>query len=116
MASLINAGPSPLHDRDDHAVGGAEPGLTLALDSVRRRGTVVQTGLHTAPARIAMKLDENEIALPGGWCFKITDWPRIIHRVAYPVTKTLTEEVVKSGFDILSSPARTDMKILVRPS
>ena len=31
---------------------GSTPGLTTALNNTRRRGSVVQTGLHTKPATI----------------------------------------------------------------
>jgi (R,R)-butanediol dehydrogenase/meso-butanediol dehydrogenase/diacetyl reductase len=103
---------------------GTQPGLQLALSSTRRRGSVVQTGLHTKPAQIdAMKLSENELTLYGSWCFKITDWPRVIRLVsrgAYPITKALTsviklDDVVTAGFDALVDPQSSEMKILVEP-
>jgi (R,R)-butanediol dehydrogenase/meso-butanediol dehydrogenase/diacetyl reductase len=103
---------------------GSQPGLQLALGATRRSGSIVQTGLHTKPAEIdAMKLSENELALYGSWCFKITDWPRVIRLVSrgkFPVTKALTSvidlpDVVPAGFDALVDPEGSDMKILVRP-
>ena len=103
---------------------GSQPGLQLGLGATRRSGSIVQTGLHTKPAEIdAMKLSENELALYGSWCFKITDWPRVIRLVSrgkYPVTKALSSvidlpDVVSSGFDALVDPQGSDMKILVRP-
>jgi (R,R)-butanediol dehydrogenase / meso-butanediol dehydrogenase / diacetyl reductase len=103
---------------------GSEPGLQSAVAATRRRGSVVQTGLHTKPAAIdMMRVAESELTLYGSWCFKITDWPRVIRLVArgeYPVTKALSsvielDEVVTGGFDVLVDPQGSDMKILVRP-
>src|SRR5690349_23850680 len=68
---------------------GSTPGLATALTSVRRRGSIVQTGLHTRPATLdAMALSEKDVTLVGSWCYLITDWPRIIRLIAsgkYPV-------------------------------
>ena len=68
---------------------GSTPGLATALTSVRRRGSIVQTGLHTKPATLdAMALSEKDMSLIGSWCYLITDWPRIIRLIAsgkYPV-------------------------------
>lgn len=103
---------------------GTGPGLGLGISQTRRRGAIVQTGLHTKPAQIdAMKLSENELSIYGSWCFSINDWPRVIRlieRGKYPVAKALTSvigisEVVSRGFDSLSDPNGNDLKILVRP-
>lgn len=103
---------------------GTEPGLQAAMMSTRRRGSIVQAGLHTRPATIdAMKLAESELSLYGSWCFRITDWPRVIRLVSrgtYPVTKALTStinlpDVVAKGFDALVDPHGSEMKVLVRP-
>jgi (R,R)-butanediol dehydrogenase/meso-butanediol dehydrogenase/diacetyl reductase len=103
---------------------GTEAGLNLSLSHTRRRGGIVQTGLHTKPAQIdAMKLSENELSIYGSWCFSINDWPRVIRligRGSYPVSKALTSvidlaNVVPFGFDALSDPQGSEMKILVRP-
>jgi (R,R)-butanediol dehydrogenase/meso-butanediol dehydrogenase/diacetyl reductase len=104
---------------------GSTPGLTTALNSTRRRGSVVQTGLHTKPATIdAMALSENDISLIGSWCYLITDWPRIIRLIAsqkYPVEKVVTariplEEVVPRGFDVLVDPQGDQLKVLASPT
>jgi (R,R)-butanediol dehydrogenase/meso-butanediol dehydrogenase/diacetyl reductase len=104
---------------------GSTPGLTTALTSTRRRGSVVQTGLHTKPATLdAMALSENDISLVGSWCYLITDWPRIIRLIAsgkYPVEKIVTariplEEVVPRGFDILIDPRGDELKVLASPT
>lgn len=103
---------------------GTGPGLNLAIDNTRRRGSIVQTGLHTKPASIdAMKLSESELSIYGSWCFSINDWPRVIRliqRGKYPVEKALTsvigiQEIVSGGFDVLSDPQGNELKILVKP-
>ncbi|WP_392544298.1 2,3-butanediol dehydrogenase [Oryzobacter telluris] len=104
---------------------GSTPGLTTAMDSVRTRGSIVQTGLHTKPATIdAMRLSEKDISYIGSWCYLITDWPRIIRLIAsgkYPVAKAVTariglEDVVPQGFDVLVNPTGDQLKVLVSPT
>lgn len=104
---------------------GTTPGLTTAMRSVRTRGSVVQTGLHTKPATLdAMRLSERDISYVGSWCYLITDWPRIIRLIAagkYPVGKAVTaqiplEEVVSKGFDVLVDPIGDQLKVLVSPT
>jgi (R,R)-butanediol dehydrogenase/meso-butanediol dehydrogenase/diacetyl reductase len=104
---------------------GTTPGLTTAMTSVRTRGSIVQTGLHTKPATIdAMRLAEKDISYVGSWCYLITDWPRIIRLIAsgkYPVGKAVTarirlEDVVPRGFEVLVDPAGDQLKVLVAPA
>jgi (R,R)-butanediol dehydrogenase / meso-butanediol dehydrogenase / diacetyl reductase len=104
---------------------GTTPGLTTAMNSVRTRGSIVQTGLHTKPATLdAMRLSEKDISYVGSWCYLITDWPRIIRLIAsgkYPVAKAVTaqiglESVVPQGFDILVNPTGDELKVLVSPT
>jgi (R,R)-butanediol dehydrogenase/meso-butanediol dehydrogenase/diacetyl reductase len=104
---------------------GSTPGLTTALNNTRRRGSVVQTGLHTKPATIdAMALSEKDISLIGSWCYLITDWPRIIRLIAsqkYLVEKVVTaqiplEKVVSQGFDVLVDPQGDQLKVLASPT
>jgi (R,R)-butanediol dehydrogenase / meso-butanediol dehydrogenase / diacetyl reductase len=103
---------------------GSSPGLATALTSVRRRGSIVQTGLHTKPATLdGMALSEKDVTLVGSWCYLITDWPRIIRLIAsgkYPVAKAVTarvalEDVVKCGFDVLVDPRGDQLKVLASP-
>ena len=104
---------------------GSTPGLATALTSVRRRGAIVQTGLHTKPATLdAMALSEKDVSLVGSWCYLITDWPRIIRLIAsgkYPVAKAVTaqiplEQVVTRGFDVLVDPRGDQLKVLASPT
>jgi (R,R)-butanediol dehydrogenase/meso-butanediol dehydrogenase/diacetyl reductase len=103
---------------------GTTPGLATCITHVRRAGRIVQTGLHTKPATLdAMALSEKDLSLLGSWCYRLTDWPRIIRLAStgrYPVEKVLTRqiklgEVVTQGFDALVDPLSKDLKILVRP-
>jgi (R,R)-butanediol dehydrogenase/meso-butanediol dehydrogenase/diacetyl reductase len=104
---------------------GTTRGLTPAMNGVRTRGSIVQTGLHTKPATIdAMQLSEKDISYIGSWCYLITDWPRIIRLIAsgkYPVAKAVTaridlEDVVPQGFDVLVDPTGDQLKVLVSPT
>jgi (R,R)-butanediol dehydrogenase/meso-butanediol dehydrogenase/diacetyl reductase len=101
---------------------GSSPGLATCVTHTRRRGSIVQTGLHTNPASLdAMTLSAKDLSLIGSWCYLITDWPRIIRLVAsgkYPVAKAVTaqidlERVVPEGFDALVDPQGNQLKILV---
>jgi (R,R)-butanediol dehydrogenase/meso-butanediol dehydrogenase/diacetyl reductase len=104
---------------------GSTPGLATALTSVRRRGSIVQTGLHTKPATLdGMALSAKDVSLVGSWCYLITDWPRIIRLIAsgkYPVGKAVTAQVplrnvVTLGFDVLVDPRGDQLKVLASPT
>jgi len=101
---------------------GTTPGLASCIANTRRRGSVVQTGLHTKPATLdAMALAEKDLSLFGSWCYWTTDWPRIIRMVAsgrYPIAKAVTAQipltgVVERGFDVLVDPQGDQLKVLV---
>jgi (R,R)-butanediol dehydrogenase/meso-butanediol dehydrogenase/diacetyl reductase len=104
---------------------GSTPGLATALTSVRSRGSIVQTGLHTRPATLdAMTLSAKDVTLVGSWCYLITDWPRIIRLIAsgkYPVARAVTariplRDVVTKGFDVLVDPRGDQLKVLASPT
>lgn len=101
---------------------GSEPGLQASIASVRTRGTVAQVGLHVHPAAVdGMRLSEKEITLVGTWAYDVHAWPRYMEQVAsgvFPVEKVITskiplDEVVTSGFAVLTDPAADQIKILV---
>jgi (R,R)-butanediol dehydrogenase/meso-butanediol dehydrogenase/diacetyl reductase len=140
LAGAIDVGPvadptaegfsSLLHDLTDGLgvdvaveCSGSSAGLATCITSTRRHGSIAQTGLHTRPATLdAMALSEKDLSLVGTWCYRITDWPRIIRLVAsgkYPVGKAITaqiplEGVVAQGFDVLVDPRGDQLKVLVR--
>jgi (R,R)-butanediol dehydrogenase / meso-butanediol dehydrogenase / diacetyl reductase len=104
---------------------GSTPGLASCVRQTRKRASIVQTGLHTRPATLdAMALSEKDLTLYGSWCWRMTDWPRIIRMVAsgdYPVGKAVTaqiplDDVVTKGFDTLIDPQGDQLKVLVRSS
>jgi (R,R)-butanediol dehydrogenase / meso-butanediol dehydrogenase / diacetyl reductase len=101
---------------------GTTPGLATAVTQTRRRGNIVQTGLHTKPATLdMMAVAEKDLTLFGSWCYYLTDWPRVIRMVAagqYPVSKAVTTtiglaDVVTKGFDVLIDPQGDQLKVLV---
>ncbi|MCS5735166.1 2,3-butanediol dehydrogenase [Herbiconiux daphne] len=101
---------------------GNERALQTALDAVRSAGRVTQTGLHTRPASIdPMILAQREITYNGTWCYRLTDWPRIIGLIAdrgLPVDKVVTgrigaADLVEKGFEVLLSPKGEQVKVLV---
>jgi (R,R)-butanediol dehydrogenase / meso-butanediol dehydrogenase / diacetyl reductase len=101
---------------------GNEGALNTCVEAVRRRGTVVQAGLHvgkasTDPMLWALK----DITIEATWCYPITIWPRIIDLVAsgkLPIAKIINgriraEDVVAQGFDVLTGRDNNKLKILV---
>jgi (R,R)-butanediol dehydrogenase / meso-butanediol dehydrogenase / diacetyl reductase len=100
---------------------GKEAALNACIDAVRPQGTVVQTGLHVAPA---MTFPETwslkDLTIEGTWCYGVTDWPRVIRLIAagkYPVEKIVTsrlnvDSIVVDGFDRLIDPTGSEVKVL----
>jgi (R,R)-butanediol dehydrogenase/meso-butanediol dehydrogenase/diacetyl reductase len=101
---------------------GNEGALNTCVEAIRRRGTVVQAGLHvgkaaTDPMLWALK----DITIEATWCYPITIWPRIIDLVAsgkLPISQIINgriraEDVVAKGFDVLTSRDNNKLKILV---
>lgn len=100
---------------------GKEAALNAAVDAVRPQGTVVQTGLHVAPAStFPERWAAKDITIEGTWCYAVTDWPRVIRLISrgrYPVERIVTSQlaladVVVKGFDRLIDPQGDQVKIL----
>ena len=100
---------------------GKEAALNACVDVVRPQGSVVQTGLHVAPASTVPETwSLKDITLEGTWCYNVTDWPRVIRLIAsgkYPVEKVVTaqlplEDVVTGGFDRLIDPTGDQLKVM----
>jgi (R,R)-butanediol dehydrogenase/meso-butanediol dehydrogenase/diacetyl reductase len=100
---------------------GKEAALNAGVDAVRPQGTVVQTGLHVAPATtFPDRWAAKDITIEGTWCYAVTDWPRVIRLIArgrYPVEQIVTaqlalEDVVVRGFDRLIDPQGDQVKVL----
>lgn len=101
-------------------------GNTLALqaccDAVRKRGSVVQIGLHAGEAPINwFNVVYKDIDIRGSWAYTAQMWPRVMRLLASGqiparkiVTKTVTlDTAIKEGFDALLDPAGTQLKILI---
>jgi (R,R)-butanediol dehydrogenase/meso-butanediol dehydrogenase/diacetyl reductase len=101
---------------------GKENALNTCVEAVRRRGVVVQAGLHvgkasTDPMLWALK----DITIEATWCYPITIWPRIIGLVEsgkLPIAKIIdgrirAEDVISKGFDVLTGAENNKLKILV---
>jgi (R,R)-butanediol dehydrogenase / meso-butanediol dehydrogenase / diacetyl reductase len=101
---------------------GNEKALATCMDSVRRRGTLVQIGLPTRATAVDLhKLVTKDLTYRGSWAYKNTAWPRVISMVAsgkLPVEKAITgkvklENAVAQGFDALTDPNSAHLKILI---
>jgi (R,R)-butanediol dehydrogenase/meso-butanediol dehydrogenase/diacetyl reductase len=90
-------------------------------ESVKRRGTVVQVGLHVQRCEVdPMLWALNDLKIVGSWCYGVNDWPRVAAQIAsgrLPVERIITGrlpmEDAESGFERLSSDATEDMKVLI---
>ena len=100
---------------------GKEAALNAGVDAVRPQGTVVQTGLHVRPATtFPERWAAKDITIEGTWCYRVTDWPRVIRLIArgrYPVERIVTariplDRVVTEGFDRLIDPTGDQVKVL----
>src|SRR6266516_6758298 len=87
--------------------------LHACIEATRSHGTVVQTGLHVAPAQIdPATLSLKDLSVIRTWCYPVYDWPRIIRLIAsgrYPVERVVTaqiapEQIVSQGFEALVDP------------
>jgi (R,R)-butanediol dehydrogenase/meso-butanediol dehydrogenase/diacetyl reductase len=101
---------------------GHERALGTCIESVRKRGTIVQVGLLTKPGTIDISaLVTKDITLEGSWCYETTMWPRVIGLVAsgkLPVERVMSarialDDAVGSGFEVLTKPGTASLKILI---
>jgi len=102
---------------------GNEHALNACVGAVRKRGTVVQTGLHVGAASVEpMTWAEHDLTLVGTWCYHVYDFPRVMAQIAsgsLPVERVVTgaiglEDVVAGGFEALVDPQGDQIKMLVR--
>jgi (R,R)-butanediol dehydrogenase/meso-butanediol dehydrogenase/diacetyl reductase len=92
------------------------------VDAVRKRGSVVQIGLHAGEAPLNwFNVTYKDIDIRGSWAYTAQMWPRVMRLLASGqiparkvVTKTVTlDTAIKEGFDALLDPAGTQLKILI---
>ena len=101
---------------------GNELALQACVDAVRKRGVVVQTGLHGGNSAINwFNMTCKEIDIRGGFAYPTWYWPKVMSLIAsgaMPVKSALTskislDNIIKDGFDVLKDPAGTQIKILI---
>lgn len=96
--------------------------LEACIGSVRRRGTVVQTGLHVGTCEVEPMLwSLNDLTIVGTWCYWVYDFSRIAALVAtgrLPVEKVVTGRVALGdeaidAFARLASGTADEIKVLI---
>ena len=120
--------PEMLHDETnglgvDVAIecSGHSNAFSTAVRSLRRRGTLAQTGLFVGEATVEPMLwSLNDLTIVGTWCYWVYDFDRIAAQIAagsLPVERVITSNVNLDGapdaFARLASGAADEIKVLV---
>jgi len=100
---------------------GHPNGFAAAINSLRRRGTLAQTGLFVGEATVEpMVWALNDLTIVGTWCYWVYDFDRIAAQIAagdLPVERVVTSEVdldaAPDAFARLASGAADEIKVLV---
>jgi (R,R)-butanediol dehydrogenase / meso-butanediol dehydrogenase / diacetyl reductase len=100
---------------------GHPAGFTAAIASLRRRGTLAQTGLFVGEASVEPYLwSLNDLTIVGTWCYWVYDFDRIASQIAMgslPVERVITSGVTLDGapdaFARLASGTADEIKILI---
>jgi (R,R)-butanediol dehydrogenase/meso-butanediol dehydrogenase/diacetyl reductase len=100
---------------------GHPSGFDAAIRSLRRRGTLAQTGLFVGEASVEPMLWAlNDLTIVGTWCYWVYDFDRIAAQISagdLPVERVVTSTVTLDGapdaFARLASGAADEMKVLV---
>jgi (R,R)-butanediol dehydrogenase/meso-butanediol dehydrogenase/diacetyl reductase len=100
---------------------GHPAGFTAAISSLRRRGTLAQTGLFVGEASVEPMLWAlNDLTIVGTWCYWVYDFDRIASQIAagdLPVERVVTSNVTLGGapdaFARLASGAADEIKVLI---
>ena len=120
--------PAFLHDETD-GVGvdvaiecsGHPSGFAAAVASLRKRGTLAQTGLFVGQATVEPMLwSLNDLTIVGTWCYWVYDFDRIAAQIgagSLPVERVVTSSVGLDGapgaFERLASGTADEIKVLV---
>jgi (R,R)-butanediol dehydrogenase/meso-butanediol dehydrogenase/diacetyl reductase len=120
--------PALLHD-DTGGVGvdvaiecsGHPKGFAAAIASLRKRGTLAQTGLFVGEATVEPMLwSLNDLTIVGTWCYWVYDFDRVAAQIAsggLPVERVITSNVTlddaPGAFERLASGAADEIKVLV---
>jgi (R,R)-butanediol dehydrogenase / meso-butanediol dehydrogenase / diacetyl reductase len=120
--------PELLHDETD-GVGvdvaiecsGHPSAFAAAIASLRKRGTLAQTGLFVGEATVEPMLwSLNDLTIVGTWCYWVYDFDRIAAQIAagsLPVERVVTSTVslddAPDAFAMLASGTADEIKVLV---
>jgi (R,R)-butanediol dehydrogenase/meso-butanediol dehydrogenase/diacetyl reductase len=120
--------PAFLHDETeglgvDIAIecSGHPNGFNTAVASLRRRGTLAQTGLFVGEASVEPMLwSLNDLSIIGTWCYWVYDFDRVAAQIAgggLPVERVITGTVglddAPDAFERLASGTADEIKVLV---
>jgi (R,R)-butanediol dehydrogenase/meso-butanediol dehydrogenase/diacetyl reductase len=100
---------------------GHPAGFKAGIESLRRRGTLAQTGLFVGEATVEPMLwSLNDLTIVGTWCYWVYDFDRIAAQIAagdLPVERVVTSGVgldeAPEAFARLASGAADEIKVLV---
>jgi (R,R)-butanediol dehydrogenase/meso-butanediol dehydrogenase/diacetyl reductase len=100
---------------------GHPAGFAAAITSLRRRGTLAQTGLFVGEASVEPYLwSLNDLTIVGTWCYWVYDFDRIASQIAagsLPVERVVTGGVnldgVPDAFALLASGTADEIKVLI---
>ena len=100
---------------------GHPSGFAAAIASLRKRGTLAQTGLFVGEATVdPMVWSLNDLTIVGTWCYWVYDFDRVAAQIAagtLPVERVLTSNVSLAdspeAFARLASGAADEIKVLV---
>jgi (R,R)-butanediol dehydrogenase / meso-butanediol dehydrogenase / diacetyl reductase len=120
--------PALLHERTDGLgvdvaieCSGHPAGFAAAVKSLRRRGTLAQTGLFVGEASVEPMLWAlNDLTIVGTWCYWVYDFDRIAAQIAagdLPVEVDTTRHDALDGapeaFARLASGTADEIKVLI---
>lgn len=100
---------------------GHPNGFAAAVTSLRRRGTLAQTGLFVGEATVEPMLwSLNDLTIVGTWCYWVYDFDRVAAQIAagdLPVERVITANVdleqAPDAFARLASGSADEIKVLV---
>jgi len=120
--------PELLHEQTDGLgvdvaveCSGHPAGFTSAIRSLRRRGTLAQTGLFVGEASVEPMLWAlNDLTIVGTWCYWVYDFDRIAAQIgagSLPVERVVTSRVTlddaPDAFARLASGTADEIKVLI---
>jgi (R,R)-butanediol dehydrogenase/meso-butanediol dehydrogenase/diacetyl reductase len=120
--------PELLHEQTDGLgvdvaieCSGHTNGFNAAVQSLRRRGTLAQTGLFVGEASVEPMLwSLNDLTIVGTWCYWVHDFERIAAQIGAGdlpvervVTRTASLDEAPAAFASLASGGADEIKVLI---